>query len=142
MRAPSTLMSAHDELVWLAAFFSGEGCVSVGRNASGRAYLQVALSNTDKAAVERFRQRFGGSVYETPPGRSGNPLQRQMLWTWKLGATEDTRAFLHAVWHHLSDDKRASAERAIDAVEANPPVDRKAAWRTRRERYGASGKPA
>lgn len=141
MRSPVTMLGAVED-VWLGGFFSGEGCVSVSRNANGRAYLQVTLGNTDRVAVERFRERFGGQVYELSPGRSGNPLQRQTIWTWKLGGQEATRAFIHAVWYYLSDDKRASAERAIDAVEANPPVDRLTAWRTRRERFGATGRRA
>lgn len=128
-----------EELAWLGGFFSGEGTVHVARNGDGRGYLELSLTNTDKAAVLRFQRRFGGKVFRV---RLTSPLSRKPQWCWRLNGKDATSAAVHALWWFLSDDKRAQAERAIDAVEANPPVDRGAAWRTRRERYGPSGRRA
>lgn len=66
-------MDGRDELIWMAGFFDGEGCISIGKSRNKRpdgtirdvcTYgLQLAIEQKLEEPLKRFHRRFGGSFY-------------------------------------------------------------------------------
>ncbi len=84
------------ELAYLAGFFDGEGCVTVGRGKSpGVMSLFIKVGQVNPAPLERFRQRFGGAIH--PLSRYGN--QRQ-AYQWTL-STKKAQAALEQLLPYL-----------------------------------------
>ncbi len=64
-----------DLLIWMAGFFDGEGCVSIGegkrkygpnekkRKTSTSYALQVIVGQKDRAPLQHFVDAFGGALY-------------------------------------------------------------------------------
>ena len=54
-----------EDLIWLAGFVDGEGCVSyVKRNKRLSFRFEIRVSNTDLPVLEWIHQRFGGHLYQ------------------------------------------------------------------------------
>ena len=53
-----------EDLIWLAGFVDGEGCVSyVKRDKRPSFRFEIRISNTDLPVLEWIHQRFGGYLY-------------------------------------------------------------------------------
>ena len=79
------MTNTRDELIWMAGFFDGEGCVSIGKARMVRkkvfwAYsLNTILCNRVEEPVRRFHSRFGGSMWKYSS-------HGQMYWRWNVGS--------------------------------------------------------
>lgn len=65
------MINERDELIWMAGFFDGEGCVSVGRQMQKfprklfQTYaMHTILANRVEDPLRRFHRRFGGSMWK------------------------------------------------------------------------------
>lgn len=65
-------MNERDLIIWMAGFFDGEGCVSVGRarrvvksmrRPSWSYALQLAVAQRHREPLQRFMDLFGGNIY-------------------------------------------------------------------------------
>ena len=57
-----------EDLIWLAGFVDGEGCVSyVKRDKRPSFRFEIRVSNTDLPVLEWIHQRFGGYLYQLKP---------------------------------------------------------------------------
>ena len=57
-----------EDLIWLAGFVDGEGCVSyVKRDKRPSFRFEIRISNTDLPVLEWIHQRFGGYLYQLKP---------------------------------------------------------------------------
>jgi len=64
-RCEPSLVPTHDDIVWAAGFFDGEGCVTWAYNRSGpKEYrcLQVTAVQKKLGPLNFLRERWGGSV--------------------------------------------------------------------------------
>jgi hypothetical protein len=83
-----------DLLIWMAGFFDGEGCVSIGRavhaithgkrRTSTSYCLQVIVGQRERAPLEHFLSAFGGVVY--PFRRKGMEYYRWVIASHKAAA--------------------------------------------------------
>ena len=54
------------DIRWLAGFFDGEGCVSIYRRRNRREhYLNVSISQKDRAPLDLIYEIYGGSIRKT-----------------------------------------------------------------------------
>lgn len=59
-------LSDREQLIWLAGFFDGEGCIQCPR---GLVPLRVTVAQINAEPLNVFRRIFGGNVYREPkPG--------------------------------------------------------------------------
>lgn len=73
-------------LQWAVGLFDGEGCVTVlVDKGKGTYQLMLALANTNKKAVEDFRDLFGGSLY------CRQRDDRKPIWDWRVYGTAAQR---------------------------------------------------
>jgi hypothetical protein len=114
------------EVAWVGGFFSGEGSISNNANYNGRLFLQMSIGNTDRGALERCRAVIGGILYG--PYLQQSNLQRLPSYVLKLGNTADIRAVVEMLRPWLSPLKAAQADRALAALETNPPI-RRSGWK-------------
>jgi hypothetical protein len=68
------------ELIYLAGYFDGEGCVSITSHGS-MPQLTVTVQTSDKAILELFAECFGGRI-RTINYRADKPCKRQM-YSWE-----------------------------------------------------------
>ena len=53
-----------EDLIWLAGFVDGEGCVSYVKRTKRPSFrFEIRITNTDLPALEWIHQRFGGYLY-------------------------------------------------------------------------------
>ncbi len=94
---------SHDELVYLAGFFDGEGCVSIGRATDPRAaygarhQLLVQVAQTSRFPLDRCLRRWGGSIFEVKVDLT----KCKPLWHWRLFRKEATISFCRDVRPYL-----------------------------------------
>lgn len=126
-------------MAWVAGFYSGEGSCSTTSPGGGRhrLYPQITVGNTDLDSLYRCQRVIGGKVFG--PYTARGPLSKKPYYALKLGSEKVAREALRILWPFLSEEKKAQAQRVLDAVDAQPPIDRGAAWATRRARYGVTG---
>lgn len=126
-------------MAWVAGFYSGEGSCSLTkpRRDTTRQYAQMAIGNTDLENLHRCQQVIGGKVFG--PYIARGPLSRKPYYALKLGAQEEVREALRILWPYLSGEKKKQAGDVLTYIDALQPIDRSAAWATRRARYGESG---
>jgi len=89
-------------LIWCAGFFDGEGsiCIPYGKRkgrvgtAAGQYWLQVNVTQNQRAPLDALKQRFGGrvNVLSQPPDKK---LTRP-IWRWTIDA-DKAAAFLREV---------------------------------------------
>lgn len=82
-----------DLLIWMAGFFDGEGCVSIGRairqgkrrHQTNESYtLQMIVGQKERAPLEHFVAAFGGVIY--PFRRRGMEYYRWLVSSDKAAA--------------------------------------------------------
>ena len=86
-----------EELIYIAGFFDGDGCVST----SGRR-LRVSITNTVRDPLVLVHRFFGGSINEHQ--RRGN---RQLIYIW-IACGTDAEDFLKYVLPYLIIKKRVA----------------------------------
>lgn len=78
-----TLPRKREELIWLSAFFEGEGCITILKGPSathlgGFQYqLRVSVANCHRAPLFRYQKMFGGRVH----GRSKEFMAKHPTWS-------------------------------------------------------------
>lgn len=115
--------TTREEMAWAAGFFDGEGHVGshVGRLRGRyvRRDLQIAISQTDRQVLDRFRESVGGI------GRVGGPFVRSYrnpnerdVYAYQVGRFEYVQAICAMLWQWLSPVKRAQFSSALAATRA------------------------
>jgi hypothetical protein len=75
-------LTKREELIWLAAFFEGEGCITVLKSKSathlgGYQYLlRITVANCHRAPLLRYQKMFGGQIH----GRSKEFMAKHSTW--------------------------------------------------------------
>lgn len=98
---------------YLAGFFDGEGCITLGSNGG----LTVSVVNTSLPVLQKFEEIFQGSVLE----RTQIVNKKQYQWR---AYGENAKEFLECVTHYLID-KQPQAKTALEyliAKEQIPPL--------------------
>ena len=68
------------DLIWLAGFIDGEGCVSyIKRDKRNSFRFEIRVTNTDLIALSWIHQHFGGYLYRLNGKR---PLGRKPCFQW------------------------------------------------------------
>lgn len=124
------------EVAWVAGFYSGEGSTVATSNRDGRRYVNLLVGNTDIACLLRCQAVIGGKVYG-PYGRR-EPGRKPMA-VLKVQQQEMVDLAWSIISPYMSTEKLLQMQEARAVAQANRPVDPLAAWRTRRERHGATG---
>ena len=58
-------MASKEDIIWLAGFVDGEGCVSyIKRHKRNSFRFEIRISNTDLMALSWVHQHFGGYLYQ------------------------------------------------------------------------------
>lgn len=117
------------ELLWMAGFFDGEGCVRlqiVKRSRYYKADLRVSVSNTDIRGLDPFVKRFGGiRVRSCKPSKS----HHKQVYRFDIGGKRAYEFLMQVIPYLLV--KREQAELSCRFWELP--------WRTRRGQV--SGEP-
>ena len=98
------------ELAYLAGFFDGEGSISILNKGPRKLGLHLQVSQTVKEPLDRFQERFGGSIHLTSRGQS--PFSRKPIWAWHAGPRDGATALAALLPYLLV--KREQAEVAIE----------------------------
>lgn len=71
-------MSISNEFkIWLAGFFDGEGCISIGRTRN-TILIRVCLTNTNLKVLELIKSYYGGDIWINSRNAKDHP-------EWKIG---------------------------------------------------------
>lgn len=106
----------HEELVYLAGFFDGEGCIHIQTRRDGRwLNLLVSIVQTNPRPLLLAHSEFGGSLSKTDKssGKSKKPIWRLCF------APKNAARFLRAVYPYLIV-KKEEAEVALAFVDTIP----------------------
>jgi hypothetical protein len=128
---------SESEVGWVAGFYCGEGTCYAHRGTSDRYYVCLVVGNTDLESLQRCQRVMGGKIYG--PYKPKDPLGKKDAYTLKLDSRSEVEAALAVLLPHLTVEKKDQVDRALAKAAANPPVDPKAFWRTRVEKFGPSG---
>ena len=135
------VMDRETEIAWAAGFFEGEGTIrdvkGIPRNDGHRQhYMYLQIVNTDLQMIERWKRIMGaGPIYHQK-----GPERNKPLYSVRIENGEKVKEAVKLLWPYLSDRRRERIEE-VRAIMANNRTDsKKAAWETRRERYGAKGR--
>jgi len=89
------MTNTRDELIWMAGFFDGEGCVNIGRKRRAnprpekgqdfwwKYILSLQMANRCEEPLRRFHRRFGGTIY---------PMRKKGVLYWRWGNWSDNAA--------------------------------------------------
>lgn len=114
-----------EQLIWMAGFVDGEGCISINRkkNGKGRMYhhLSFLVCNKEKYPLHLFQFAFGGQIYKQY--KMGKVHQR----SWYMWKVENRTAYnaIKALYPYLVI-KKPQAEIAFTFQEAKRPRGRRA----------------
>lgn len=95
---------------WAIGLFEGEGTIIAGR--------RMSLAMTDEDTVRRFCDVVGSGVI-SGPYRDKVP-NRKPMWRWDLNDTRTVYHLLKKWYPHLSEHRRAQADRYFAAVPQEP----------------------
>lgn len=73
------------EVAYLAGLMDGEGCIYMERKASRHSYsyvLVVRVTNEHKGALERCKEKFGGSLYTM--SEADTEQNRKQIFQWSI----------------------------------------------------------
>jgi hypothetical protein len=138
---PPTSPAETVETVWVAGFYSGEGCTHVQQNKTGprtRFYVNMTIGNTDLECLQRCQAVIGGAIH----GPSDRGERRKPMYMLKVGAAADVHRALDLLMPYLSTEKQDQAKRSLEFVTQNqPPPAPRRGWpkgkpRGRRRRGG------
>lgn len=110
------------EIAYLAGFIDGEGCIRLKQSdrKGERFYVWVAVTNSYKPVLERYKKLFGGQI------RKAERTPNKDVYHYLVTASEATdmlkvlvnfmdekaRQAHHAIWFHEHKDELTGAERA------------------------------
>lgn len=109
-----------DELAYLAGFFDGEGCISIGRG-TGKAYtygarhqVMAQVAQTSEIPLDMYLERWGGSIFK----RSEWKGNQRPMWAWRLHDIDGIRAFCKEIepFILLKKDQLAICLQFLDTV--------------------------
>jgi hypothetical protein len=92
----------NDEWVsWAAGFFDGEGSVRINKaTKQNQGHLTVEISNLDRALLDEFAARYGGTVRKA----SGLRVDQRQAYVWKAAAGQ-ALTFLHAIRPYVRSER-------------------------------------
>jgi len=71
----------NEDLIWLAGFIDGEGCVSyIKRHKRNSFRFEIRITNTDLFILMWIYQRFGGYLYQLRGETTGRILGHYSHW--------------------------------------------------------------
>lgn len=99
----------HEDIIWAAGLFEGEGCISVCREQGSYPLPRLTLCMTDYDVVLRFLYSVMGigTIYGPRIPKNGD----KPSWTWTANGYERCKAILSLFWSWLGQRRKA---RAID----------------------------
>ena len=106
-----------EELIWMAGFFDGEGCISMVRcgprheGYSPYYRIVIAMTLTNEAILRLFHARFGGRFYPMHNGKPGKSRDWKPQWQWRMDASPGAR-FIEEILPYLKL-KHEQAEKAL-----------------------------
>ena len=92
-------------LAYIAGFFDGEGCISIVRRMKRDSYaLTIQVGQMERAPLEMFKARFGGTIYVQK--RSRHSFSSNELLAWRLSKRDQQRSFLEVMIPFLRSKKQ------------------------------------
>jgi hypothetical protein len=107
-------MTRHDQIIYSAAFFDGEGNISITRQKAATSKhgfyyaLRLTVAQVDPAPLRIYLALYGGTLKERPATQANH----RDAWVWIASAGPGTKA-LRAMLPYLII-KRAEAELALE----------------------------
>lgn len=71
-----TVHPSRNELIYIAGFFDGEGCIHIYKSRSRGFTLQVSAANTDRQVIQFICDRFGGRIHRLQKKGNRKPCWR------------------------------------------------------------------
>jgi hypothetical protein len=118
--------AAQLELAWAAGFFDGEGSTYLGTVSHRKDWnrLTLGVSQVELVPLERFRAAVGLGRITGPYLNGKYRGTAKPIWKWTCSGFP-AKAVLKLLWLHLTDVKRAQAQRAMDAeINSGKPTAR------------------
>ena len=88
-------MITKEELIYLAGFFDGEGCITISRIRDKSGSLILMISNTNKTIIKLIAKWFKGDIMYIKQKDN-----RKEAWTFKA-YSQDAEIFLKAIYPYL-----------------------------------------
>lgn len=107
------LLSSHEEIVWAAGFFEGEGCARVRTDPRSPRFSgpHVSIGQVNVEPLKRFVDIFGiGRIWL----EERVPATHKSIWRWEVASKRDVPK-LGVLLPYLSTAKRAQLQAAIDS---------------------------
>lgn len=107
--------SRHEQLLYVAGLFDGEGSISISTQKDKRVgRLKISLFSTTPALLEAMTEAFGGAVYDCT--RRAN---RKQIWAWVVSGCLATEVAAE-LWPYLREPSKRA--RAMIAAERLGPL--------------------
>jgi hypothetical protein len=82
-------MDRGEQLIYLAGFFDGEGCISICHHSNSKKYkylnLDIFVSNTNIPSLELFKNVFNGNIYAQSNKTYKDHPNWKQAYVWQLG---------------------------------------------------------
>jgi intein-encoded DNA endonuclease-like protein len=89
-------MVSEQDIGWLAGFFDGEGCITVGGSASHR-QVRLQITNTDKALLEKAQSILDALEIDSIIKPAASPLGCKAKWRLWIENGAGVKAFFKKV---------------------------------------------
>ncbi|MGH2949332.1 MAG: hypothetical protein ACRDPC_24270 [Solirubrobacteraceae bacterium] len=100
------------DLGWAVGMIEGEGHISATkRKDRARGWrVTIGVSSNDRTILTRLQGLFGGGIYRHS---TNNSLANEPGYAWQISAIREVQTILQLVYPHLSDRRKAQADRAL-----------------------------
>jgi len=112
---------SREDVVWLAAFYEGEGCLFGGPKSHNKWLISIA--STDKDVIESVRRRAGGGKIYGPYSRPSK-AHHKPIYHWRLTTVPHVYALCAAMYQFLGKRRRAKIEQFFKAFKKMRPITR------------------
>jgi len=117
-----------EDLIYLAGYFDGEGCVCVSKP-DGNALIAIKVQSGDKDVVDMFAEVFGGYVqFAFPSSRNGLRTKRQQF-IWSVAGSKaqavlwELLPYLRAKWDVVAYALMPTYQSSLDRHITVDPVE-------------------
>lgn len=106
-----------ENISWFAGLFKGEGSVSINRDKTARAVMQITM--TDEDVIRKAHNIIGvGNV--TGPHGPYRPNEKA-TWSWRVSRFEESQAVMAAIYQFLGSRRRARIKEVLGIVRKEKP---------------------
>lgn len=106
-----------ENISWFSGLFEGEGSISINRDKTVRAVLQITM--TDEDVIRKAHNIIGvGNV--TGPHGPYRPNEKP-TWSWRVSRFEESQAVMAAIYQFLGARRKARIKEVLDITSNEKP---------------------